>query len=112
MSSTTIQTRVDTTLKNNAEKVLSSIGLDMTSAIRLFLSQVVNQKKIPFEAVASNDFSLDGYQYEDLNDETKDALLESRSIAEGKTNSQSYVSFDEMLKNNGLLHVADSSNSK
>ncbi len=43
-----IQTRVDATLKKEAEDVLSSIGMDLTSAIRLFLSQVVNNQCIPF----------------------------------------------------------------
>ncbi len=43
-----IQTRVDATLKKEAEEVLSSIGMDLTSAIRLFLSQVVNNQCIPF----------------------------------------------------------------
>lgn len=48
MKTAMIQTRVDEELKKSAEEVLSSIGMDMTSAIRLFLTQVVNYKCIPF----------------------------------------------------------------
>jgi addiction module RelB/DinJ family antitoxin len=55
MKTAVIQTRVDAELKKQSEKLLSSIGLDMTSAIRLFLTQVVNQRKIPFESSAPED---------------------------------------------------------
>ena len=46
---TTIQARVDDKLKLQSEYVLRSMGLSMTSAINLFLQQVVTQRKIPFE---------------------------------------------------------------
>lgn len=49
---TTIQARVDDKLKLQSEYVLRSMGLSMTSAINLFLQQVVTQRKIPFEIVA------------------------------------------------------------
>ncbi len=48
MQTVLVQTRVDANLKKQAEEVLSSIGMDMTSAIRMFLTQVVNYKGIPF----------------------------------------------------------------
>jgi DNA-damage-inducible protein J len=37
-------------LKAQAEAVLRQVGLDMTGAIRMFLSQVVMQQGLPFEA--------------------------------------------------------------
>ncbi len=49
MKTAMIQTRVDANLKKQAEEVLSSIGMDMTSAIRLFLTQIVNHQGIPFD---------------------------------------------------------------
>ena len=52
MKTTTIQTRIDTDLKKSAESILSSIGLDITSAIRLFLTQCVVQRRLPFHAIA------------------------------------------------------------
>lgn len=52
MKTTVIQTRVDSDLKKEAEEFFQSIGLDMTTAIRLFLNQVLIQKKIPFEIVS------------------------------------------------------------
>ncbi len=48
---TTVQARVDDTLKLQSEYALRSMGLTMTSAINLFLQQVVTQKRIPFDIV-------------------------------------------------------------
>lgn len=48
----TIQTRVDAELKKKADALFDSMGLDTTAAIRLFLTQAVIQRKIPFETVA------------------------------------------------------------
>jgi len=94
---TTIQTRVDSKLKENAEKVIASMGLDMTTAIRMFLTQVIEQRKIPFEIKAPDNFSLDGYQFEDLNYETQKAFLESQEILTGKKQAVRYDSADELI---------------
>lgn len=44
-----IQIRVEEDLKRNAEVVLNNLGLDMPSAIRIFLTKVVSTNSIPFE---------------------------------------------------------------
>ena len=41
--------RVDKTLKNNAESVLDEFGISMTTAITMFLKQVVREQGIPFD---------------------------------------------------------------
>lgn len=51
MPTVILQTRVDTETKKAAESLFSSLGLDITTAIRLFLKQAINQQKIPFEIV-------------------------------------------------------------
>lgn len=48
MASTNIQVRVDQTLKFEAEQLFADIGLDMPTAIRLFLKQSVINNGIPF----------------------------------------------------------------
>ena len=50
--STTLQVRIDENLRSEAESVLEQIGIDMPSAVRLFLTQVVNTRQIPFELKA------------------------------------------------------------
>ena len=48
MAATNIQVRVDQTLKAEAEQLFADIGLDMPTAIRLFLKQSVINNGIPF----------------------------------------------------------------
>ena len=49
---TTVRARVDDTLKLRSEYALRSMGLTMSTAINLFLQQVVIQKRIPFDIVS------------------------------------------------------------
>ncbi len=48
-NSVVVKAQVDAVLKQNADSTLRSLGLDMTSAIRMFLSQVVLHDGIPFD---------------------------------------------------------------
>lgn len=95
MKTITIQTRIDTNLKKNAENILSSIGLDITSAIRLFLTQCVVQRRLPFQAVAP----------EEPNEETIAAMQEAEDIASGKIKSKGYDDVDKMIED--ILYAAD-----
>lgn len=85
MKTITIQTRVDSNLKENAERLFNSMGLDLTSAIRLFLTQSVIQRKIPFESVAPESF----------NEQTIKALDETEAILAGKGNYRQFTSIEE-----------------
>ncbi len=53
MATAVLQTRVDARIKEEADCLFSSLGLDTTTAIRLFLKQAINQQKIPFEILHS-----------------------------------------------------------
>ena len=44
-----VQARIDTTIKQEAEEVLANIGLDTTTAIRLFFHKIASTRSIPFE---------------------------------------------------------------
>ena len=46
---TNINIRMDKTLKDQADTLLSELGMNMTTAINIFLRQSVRQGKIPFE---------------------------------------------------------------
>ncbi|MDR3237327.1 MAG: type II toxin-antitoxin system RelB/DinJ family antitoxin [Spirochaetia bacterium] len=48
MSITNINIRVDSDIKNEAQEVFTLLGLDMTTAINIFLRQSIRQKGIPF----------------------------------------------------------------
>ena len=45
---TTINIRIDEKLKKEASRTLASIGIDTSSAIKIFLTQVVTEKGLPF----------------------------------------------------------------
>ena len=48
MKDAVIRARIDADLKARASAVLASCGLEVSDALRLFLSQVVAQKGLPF----------------------------------------------------------------
>jgi addiction module RelB/DinJ family antitoxin len=49
MATTNINIRTDSELKAKAQKILADLGFDMSTAINVFLIQVVNKQGIPFE---------------------------------------------------------------
>ena len=46
-----INIRVDNDVKNKAQEVFLALGLDMTTAINIFLRQAIRKNGIPFELV-------------------------------------------------------------
>lgn len=58
MSAVQIAVRVDSELKENAEQYLSSWGLDLSTAVRVFLTKVVETRSIPF-SIGENYVSYD-----------------------------------------------------
>ena len=54
MATTNINIRTDSELKTKAQTVLTDLGLDMSTAINVFLNQVVHKQAIPFEISKSS----------------------------------------------------------
>ena len=54
MPTTNINVRTDSQLKASAKSVLDDLGLDMSTAINMFLCQVVYRQAIPFEVAKPN----------------------------------------------------------
>lgn len=50
-TNTNINIRVDSDVKKKAQRIFSELGLDMTSAVNLFLRQAIRKNGIPFELV-------------------------------------------------------------
>ena len=51
MASCLIQLRVDENLKKEATEVFDKLGLDLSSAIRIFLTRAIQEEGIPFSMV-------------------------------------------------------------
>ncbi len=54
MATTTLQIRVDSKLRREADELFAGAGLDLSSAVRLFLRQSVIRRRLPFEVVSEN----------------------------------------------------------
>lgn len=57
----TINIRIDEELKNKASSILSRMGLDLSSAIKMFLNQVVVKKGVPFSPTLVDEFGDTGF---------------------------------------------------
>jgi DNA-damage-inducible protein J len=49
-----IQTRINSTVKQEAAAVLSDLGLSVSDAVRLLLTRVARDKALPFELLTPN----------------------------------------------------------
>ena len=45
---TTMQIRIDSLMKNKAQKAFKSMGIDMSSGVKMFLNQVAINQCMPF----------------------------------------------------------------
>lgn len=54
MKTTSLQVRIPQTLRDEAGIVLDSVGIDMSTAIRIYLKKIVSTRSIPFELVSED----------------------------------------------------------
>lgn len=66
--------RIDTNLKNQADTLFASLGLNMTAAFNMFLRQSVREGRIPFEVTINTP-----------NRDTVAALIETLQLANDPT---------------------------
>lgn len=85
MGTTNINVRVDTELKQSAESLFKDLGLNMSSAITMFLKCAVSHDGIPFEIRRVP------------NAETRSALAEFDEMKNNPDHYRRYDSFDELV---------------
>ena len=78
---------IDPRLKEESIELFSKFGLDLSTAITLFLQQSVREHRIPFEI-----------RLDIPNEETKAALAEYDELKKDKKKYKRYSSFSDMLK--------------
>ena len=88
MANAVLQTRIDKATKDEAEDLFASLGLDITTAIRLFLKQAINQRRIPFDIVPPQ---------REFSDSTLDAIEEAKKLAKNPK-AKRYSSARELLE--------------
>ena len=86
-----IYTRVEPEIKEQAEKILTQLGIPMSNAITIFLRQVVMHKGIPFDMKLPQNMpvSLEALTEAEFNAEIEKGL---NDIAAGKVSSVEDVS--------------------
>ncbi len=62
MSESIIRSRIDPNIKNEAAKILKTMGLTMSDAIRLFLYQVIAKKALPFPVEIANAITIEAME--------------------------------------------------
>ena len=86
MATTPTQIRIDADIKKQAMDLFSSLGLDMSSAVNLFLHQCVLRGGLPFSV-----------EMQRFSQSTLDAMDEARRISRDP-NIKGYTSMDELKK--------------
>ena len=86
MATSLIQVRIDNALKTKANQIFSDLGLDISSAIRMFLKRSVMENGIPFSMVLPpdpNTLNLKSLQaLADINDSSKKSGVSDLSLDE------------------------------
>lgn len=86
MATTNINVRVDTELKQSAEELFSDLGLNMSTAITMFLKSSVSHNGLPFEVKRITP-----------NAETRKALAEYHEMKKNPNNYKRYSSFEDLM---------------
>lgn len=81
-----IQIRIDTATKREAKKILDNLGIDMSSAVKLFFRQIINARNLPFELRGENGLTL------------HNAELLRESIISAKNSTKSFKNGSTLLK--------------
>lgn len=84
MESTNLNIRTDKDVKIAAEKIFEELGLNMTTAVNIFLRQTIRENGIPFELKLNVP-----------NDVTATAIEEGRRLAYDKT-ATGYTNMDDL----------------
>jgi DNA-damage-inducible protein J len=70
-----IQVKVDDSLRDDAQYIANQIGIDVATAVRMFLVQMVKANGLPFQAVADPFYSIANQRYlERAADEVKNGV--------------------------------------
>lgn len=79
-----VYARIDTNLKENAESILSQLGISPSSAIQMLYSQIVLTRSLPLnlQLPASKPTAIGGMNYSELDSELMKGV---ESLKSGKT---------------------------
>ena len=85
----TVTVRVDENVKKEAETLFKKMGLNMSTAMNLFLKKCILEQGIPFELKVPNK-------------ETLKSIQETEDILSGKIERKEYKSAEELFEDLGV----------
>lgn len=86
MPTTNLNIRIDADLKKQAEQIFNELGLNMSTALTVFLRQTIRSNGIPFEM-----------RLEVPNEETIAAIEEVQRMKKNPSLGKAYTDIDEMM---------------
>ncbi|HEU3311354.1 addiction module antitoxin, RelB/DinJ family [Streptococcus pneumoniae] len=84
MSKMSISIRLDSEVKEQAQQVFSNLGMDMTTAINIFLRQAIQYQGLPFDVRL---------------DENRKLLQVLTDLDQNRNMSQSFESVSDLMEN-------------
>ena len=84
MSKTSMSIRLDSEVKEQAQQVFNNLGMDMTTAINIFLRQAIQYQGLPFDVRL---------------DENRKLLQVLTDLDQNRNMSQSFESVSELMEN-------------
>ena len=84
MSKTSMSIRLDSEVKEQAQQVFNNLGMDMTTAINIFLRQAIQYQGLPFDVRL---------------DENRRLLEVLTDLDQNRNMSQSFESVSELMEN-------------
>lgn len=81
-----IQIRIDAKTKNEVKKIFDSLGMDMSSAVKIFFRQVINTKSFPCELRDENGLTL------------RNAEILRQSIVEARKSDKAFKKGSSLIK--------------
>lgn len=90
MESLTLNVRVDAKDKKSFEKFCSDVGINVSTAVNMFIKAVLREQKIPFE-VRANSFDENIYQ------KLKEAEQEINSTSKRYSSSEVLKSMNDII---------------
>lgn len=87
MAKTTANISIDADIKKQAQELLAELGLDLSTAVNIFLRQTLREQSIPFEITKNVP-----------NDETVKAIREVEEMEKYPEKYKGYSSFSDLVE--------------
>lgn len=87
MTTTSMNIRMDSTIKRQAQELFAALGMDMTTAVNIFLRQSIRRQGLPFDVALNRP-----------NSETLEAIAEVREMKKHPEQYKGYTDVDAMMK--------------